>query len=242
MARKVRLEKKEEDSEEIFVEPKFDKKEFIEKELSESKPLFISVLTGLIIGIISGAITISLATEDKPLNGALFGGLAFFIGFVLVRIFFSLLKVDVSKYKPQQWLGHIAGYFFTWLTVFIISINPPFADLAYPNSSGIEITYSVDSQNWTIVPSESLKISGPIKINVTGYISDNVAIKDVLLIMRVNNNDNTPVRLNQSAHGKYSYVFEHAGNAVYKFSFVAYDTANHKSVFTSREITVVQNF
>ena len=242
MARKVRLEKKEEESEEVFVEPKFDKREFIEKELSETKPLFISVLSGLIIGIISGAITISLATEDKPLNGALFGGVAFFIGFVLVRIFFSLLKVDVSKYKPQQWLGHIAGYFFTWLTVFIILINPPFADLAYPTSSGIEISYSVDSQNWTIVPSETLNISSPIKINVTAYITDNMAIKEVLLIIRVNNYDSNPVRLNQSAQGKYSHLFDHAGNAVYKFSFIAYDTANHKSVFTSRELSVIQNF
>jgi hypothetical protein len=42
------------------------------------------------------------------------------------------LKIDLSKFGKGEWLGCGAFYIFTWLSIFILSINPPFYDPSPP--------------------------------------------------------------------------------------------------------------
>ncbi|MFA5944743.1 MAG: hypothetical protein WC876_09780, partial [Candidatus Thermoplasmatota archaeon] len=53
----------------------------------------------------------------------------FFLG---LKSVFTMLKVDIKHFGRREWLGTGALYFITWLSFFIIAINPPVSDFAAP--------------------------------------------------------------------------------------------------------------
>ena len=143
-----------------FEFPEFDEKEFKEKEKRKAKTSFISFGFGILMGIISHFAWTSISPSLR-------WGLTFLlaicsIGF-LAKIL-QLLKIDISKFEKKEWMGSISFYFFTWLAIFIISINPPFYDASPPKIDVVALP-------------EIQEVGGNILI--AARITDNVGVKEV---------------------------------------------------------------
>ena len=121
---KKRKEKTDED-EIDFKLPKFDEKKFIQKERRNIKTLFLSVLLGFIISLISFGFWALLSNSFIRWELVLVFGV---FNASWLKYLFIKLNIDLTDFGRKGWLGSYAMYFFTWLIVLIILVNPPFYD------------------------------------------------------------------------------------------------------------------
>jgi hypothetical protein len=125
---KKRKEKSEEE-EFDFKLPKFDEKKFLKKERRNIKTLFLSFLIGLVMAIISFAFWVLL--KDSSLRWPL----VFLFGFINIswlKYVFLRLNIDLTDFGRKGWFSSGAIYFFTWLVLLIVLVNPPFYDEQSP--------------------------------------------------------------------------------------------------------------
>ena len=112
-----------------FIPPDFDEDAFIHREMVSFRTTLLLFLWGIVAAAVSWG---AFAAMGGVKTGWLVGlGIAavFFLG--LKRVFL-MLKVDIKHFGRREWLGTAALYFFTWLSFFIIAINPPVSDFAAP--------------------------------------------------------------------------------------------------------------
>ena len=176
MAKKRR--QKSEKKEELDIKiPEFDEHEFIALELRKSKMSFIA----FIFAIFMVVITYLLYSVTHPdWRGPVVLG---FLGVVGLRFMTRLMKIDVSDFEWKNWFGSGAIYFFSWLAIFVLVLNPPFSDFAEPEIELKEFSYFFfnEDTNETYWKSFDLNIEepqaqGPLKINITMKITDNSQI------------------------------------------------------------------
>ncbi|MCD6481304.1 MAG: hypothetical protein J7L31_03410 [Thermoplasmata archaeon] len=140
--------------------PEFDEEKFMEKERRKAKTAFVAFLFGVFMAIICHLLWRNL---DEGLKWPLSFLLAIAsIGFMAKIL--QLLKVDINSFTKKEWFGSIAFYFFTWLAIFILSINPPFYD-ASPPKMDVALLPEIQGENGSIM--------------VLAYVSDNVGVEDV---------------------------------------------------------------
>ncbi|MEA3137465.1 MAG: hypothetical protein QOC71_1746, partial [Thermoplasmata archaeon] len=141
-----------------FIPPDFDEDAFIHKELVSFRTTLILFLWAIVAAAVAWA---AFAAMGGAKAGWLVGlGIAavFFLG--LKRIF-TMLKVDIKHFGRREWLGTAALFFFTWLSFFIIAINPPVSDFAPPRVA--------------LVPSPATQTpDGMVAIHL--FVEDNVAL------------------------------------------------------------------
>jgi len=137
--------KKGEKAEPSFVFPEFDRTEWLEKEVRDSKAGLIGVAWALLVGLMSWQL--SLATGQAR-YGLLFG---FAACFAIIKIL--PLIIDTSSFERKSWAGPILTALFAWLGVFILLSNPPFSDIAPPRVGGLDF-YIEDDDGWntTVAP------------------------------------------------------------------------------------------
>ncbi|MDP6846868.1 MAG: hypothetical protein QF366_04440 [Candidatus Poseidoniia archaeon] len=137
--------KKGEKAEPSFVFPEFDRTEWLEKEVRDSKAGLIGVAWALLVGLMSWQL--SLATGQAR-YGLLFG---FSACFAIIKIL--PLVIDTSSFERKSWAGPILTAVFAWLGVFILLSNPPFSDIAPPRVGALDF-YIEDNDGWntTVVP------------------------------------------------------------------------------------------
>ncbi len=150
MARR-RHEKEEEDTEgAVFTPPEFDRKEFIEEEINRARAAILPIILAIAMGIVSAYLYLHMDKSYAwPMCAAI--GLG---AFALMKFIYPMGGVDVSKLKKKDIFGHAVMYFFAWLAVFIIFMNPPFADYAAPEIQDVHIE-GYDGQNWTAYDADS---------------------------------------------------------------------------------------
>jgi len=159
MAKKRREKDEEEDID--FKIPKFDEQKFIQKEKRNARTLFFSFLMGLFIGLISFGFWVLLTESSSwiawPLV-LLFGVMnAFWLRYV-----FHKFNIDFKEFGRKEWISAYAIYFFSWLLVLVIMVNPPFYDGENPR---IELTFLPTVQ----------ELGGTVL--VVAQIADNVAVE-----------------------------------------------------------------
>lgn len=176
MARR-RHEKEEEEEKEVFTIPEFDEKEYINKEMNKSKASIAIVFLGTIFAIIS---TIVFLTTLSWALGALIG----LSGFFFFKFFYPLFKADASALEKKDYIGHGAIYIFTWLAVFILCINMPFADLSSPSISDVHFEGYVDSQHAWLPYNTTGNFS---EYRIVATVTDNSGIR-LVEIREVSNN------------------------------------------------------
>lgn len=112
-----------------FIPPDFDEDAFIHRELVSFRTTLILFLWAIVAAAVSWG---AFAAMGGVKTGWLVGlGVAAVLFLGLKRIFL-MLKVDIKHFGRREWLGTGALYFFTWLSFFIIAINPPVSDFAPP--------------------------------------------------------------------------------------------------------------
>lgn len=121
-----RRKEKDEEEDKPFKIPKFDEKAFLKRERRNIKTSFLSVLFGGFMALICFGFWL-LMGKEVPLRWEL----VFLVGFinaVFLRHIFSRLNIDLTDFGRKNWFASYAIYFFTWLIVFIVLVNPPFYD------------------------------------------------------------------------------------------------------------------
>ena len=123
MAKKRR--EKEEGEESDFKLPKFDEAKFLKKERRNIKTLFISFIFGIIIAFICFGfwtlLTDSLFRWELVLLVGVFN-------IPWLKYIFIRLNIDMTDFGRRGWFGSFATYFFTWLIILFVLVNPPFYD------------------------------------------------------------------------------------------------------------------
>ena len=113
-----------------FQIPKFDEAAFIKKERRNIKTMFISFLFGLLLAAICFGFWVLLVGSFLQWELVLLVGV---VNMVWLRYIFLKLNVDLSEFGRRGWLTSYATYFFTWLLVLVVLVNPPFYDTEAPH-------------------------------------------------------------------------------------------------------------
>jgi len=120
-----RRKEKDEEDDAPFKLPKFDKESFLKKEKKNIKITVLAFLFGVGLAVIAFGFWALLSGNSfrwpLVLLFGIFSGSWF--RYLLLR-----LNVDTSSFTRKNWFTYYAVYFFTWLIVLIVLVNPPFYD------------------------------------------------------------------------------------------------------------------
>ncbi|UCD14629.1 MAG: hypothetical protein JSW60_04200 [Thermoplasmatales archaeon] len=157
MAKKRKEKTKEEELD--FKLPKFDEEKFLKRERRNIKTLFLSFLVGFVISLISFGFWNLL--YGSGLRWELILLLGVFCAPWLKYLFLKL-DIDLTDFGKKGWFGSYATYFFTWLIVLVILVNPPFHDEEAPIAEVV------------VLPGMQ-ELGGTVSI--VAYITDNVGVE-----------------------------------------------------------------
>jgi hypothetical protein len=192
MAKKRKKDKKEEEEEYEFTPPDFDEKEFLKKELKDTKASLVSIGVAVMFGVLAGA----LGSIDRSIIlPSLLLGLA---GIFLLKYIYQFLKVDISHFQKKNWLGVAGTFFFTFLAVTVLVINVPFIDLAAPTVDNVVVwvddgspvlhglQYIPENSTWLIISGGAWDkvIRSSDTVNITAHVSDNgkLSVVDIAIV------------------------------------------------------------
>lgn len=186
MAKKRKKGKEKEEEEYEFRPPEFDEKEFLRKELKETRTLLFTVGFAALVGIVAALLTY-LSDDLVGVGFILLVG-----GLISLKYIYPLVKVDTSGFTKKNWAGNGAWFFFTFLAAWILMLNYPVADFADPdvsevivwvshagNTTAIEYTYVQSAGGWTWVPrygenlADMIHADSTYTINITARVTDN---------------------------------------------------------------------
>jgi len=195
MAKKRKKDKKQ-DEEYEFRPPDFNEREFLQKELRDSRAAIVAVGIAVLFGVIAGIVT---ALNTSLVLVAFIIGIA---GLASLKYIYNLLGFDTSGFTKKNWAGTAVTYFFTFLAIWVLLINTPFADLTDPGIddvtiwvsdgatlSGIEYTKTEsDTWAWTaktegVNPDQLIHTWNSHTINITANIADGggIAVAEIAL-------------------------------------------------------------
>lgn len=240
---KKRKKDKEEKEEYEFAPPDFDEREFLLKELRDTKTVLYTVGYASLFGIAAGLIS-------NYNEGLVLTGLALVLGGLLsLKYFYPLMKIDISDFQKKNWAGNIAWFFFTFLAVWVLTFNYPFADHANPSindvtvwvDSGTNVTaldYKyVDSvggyvwvARWGGDPDATIYASSSYTINITAIVADNAELTTV----RISVNGGELVHMTAEGDHRFGYSLtgDQLASGSLTFTMTAWDEAGHEAVFT----------
>ncbi len=120
MAKKKRRIKEEPEETYEFTPTEFDEKEFILKELFNTKVFFVVILLSMLSGVM-WAFTYTLGTHMWPV-----GLLVCILLIVFMKRLLALFKVRVEMIDGKSMVANYAMYFLLALGITILLINAPF--------------------------------------------------------------------------------------------------------------------
>jgi hypothetical protein len=185
MAKKRKKDKKEEEEYE-FTPPEFDEKEFLKKEIKDTKTAIWTIGYAGVFGIIAGEISALGRSLVAP------SILVALIGIVFLRYFYQMLDIDIGQFTRKNWVGNIGTFFFTFLAIWVLMVNVPFMDLANPSVDkvivwvddgttirGLEYKF-VDARgiyDWVPISNDSwspvIHTTTTTTVNITARVTDN---------------------------------------------------------------------
>ena len=222
------MAKKKGKREEGFTFPEFDKEEFRQKELRDSKVILFSVFYALVIAVISYSLVRMTSLERSVM---LFG---FIAPFGLIKILPFI--VDTSEFERKNWFGPIFMSFLAWLGLFILFSNPPFNDISNPEFGVTEVYIEEDGQ-WNLT--EEIDSGTPFVLIVS--VKDNWKIDNVVISANKGGSgfmSSTPMvklesdnSFNITGNHRYYYYFENGLDAeAYSFTFTAEDEEGNSTI------------
>ena len=251
---KKRKKDKEKEEEYEFTPPEFDEKEFLKKELRDIRTGLITVVFAIVLGIAAGAVSM---IGNNLVIVAFFIGIA---GIAILKQFYAFLGIDTSDFKKKNWAGNIATLFFTFLAVWILTINMPFTDHADPTieevivwvndgtkNLSLQYEYISDSVGWGWVSSDPtnytednlIRSSASYTVNITARVVDNGKLSTVTI--NVMSGTTTP-ELNMVNEGKHRFGYSVKGDALgteLTFQINAADSVGNSAIFKPSKAIVV---
>ena len=183
---KKRKKDKEPQEDYQFIPPDFDEKEFLRKEMRDIRSALLTIAFAVLFGAVAGGIA-----SASP-NFALVGLIIVIAGIVALPTLYRIVGVDTSAFQKKHWAGNLGTFFFTFLAIWVMLMNPPFADLAKPMVddvivwvesdgvlTGLEYVYlePLGGYYWIVTntssPAGTIHVDSGDTINITAKIADN---------------------------------------------------------------------
>jgi len=232
-----------------FVPPSFDEKEFLRKEIRDTRTVFLTIGYAVMFGLAASFISyISTA----------FVGLAFMLGvagIVSLKYVYPFMRVDTTEFKKKNWAGSVAWFFLTFLAVWVLLFNYPLADFADPdiedivvwverdgNVTAIEYKYVKTEGDYIWVPlygedlATMIRANATYSVNLTAHVADNGKIDSVMI--RVSGIHEEFVPMTDEGDSRYGFVLSGADLSVasgLRFSIYAVDSDGNEHEFTPGE-------
>ena len=253
MAKKRKKDKKKEEEEYEFTPPEFNEREFLEKELKETRAAIITVGIAVVFGVLAAVVT---AMTPGLIAVAFVIGVA---GMFLLKYVYGFLRIDISGFTKKNWAGTIVTYFFTFLAIWVLLINTPFADLADPSIDQVTIWVSVDTtltgitykQNSSTKVMEWLRVDNDAKpeaglihttdnytINITARIADTGGLASAEIAISSTSDYKLMAK---GGTGKFEYRIDGgmlSGQSVLTFFLHAEDKNGNEQLFNPPSIAV----
>lgn len=112
-----------------FLPPDFDEDQFIHREIVSFRTTLILFLWGIVAAAVSWGL---FAAVEGARMGWFYGLMVCAVFFLALRFLFKRFGADIKHWGRREWVGTGFLFFFTWLGVFIVAINPPVSDFAPP--------------------------------------------------------------------------------------------------------------
>jgi hypothetical protein len=205
---------KEEEQELDFKKPKFDKEKFIRNEKEKIKITILSFIFGIAISFISFGFWILLKGNDFRWELVLLFGI---FTAAWLRYIFIKLNIDLTELGRKGMFTSYAIYFFSWLLVLIVLVNPPFYD---DESPMIELVTLPSSQ----------EIGGTVKI--VAKITDNVGIENINFKLYYPNGEYSFIDNYTFENNIFTYIFNNSEDTlgIFNYELVATDFSGLKSI------------
>jgi hypothetical protein len=126
-----RRREKDEEEDKPFKLPKFDEEAFLKRERRNIKTMFIAALFGILMALVCFGFWVLMGSESGvrwPLVLLVCIANAAFVKYIFLR-----LNIDISDFTKKNWFTNYAVYFFVWLIILILLVNPPVYDDERPN-------------------------------------------------------------------------------------------------------------
>jgi len=214
---KRRKEGTEEEEQFDFQIPKFDEEGFIKRERRNIKTLFISFLFGLLIAVICFGFWALMGDNFLRWELVLLVGV---VNAIWIKYLFLKLNIDLADFGRKGWLTAFATYFFTWLLLLIVLVNPPFYDGEAPHVE-VAVLPGMQEPGGTIL--------------IAAYIVDNVGVNKAGINFTVMDPNGTiSVPEFSFENNIFRYTYENPSNltGTYNYTFIVSDVNNRKKTMT----------
>ena len=195
---------------EVFVEPEFNEKEFLEYEKERAKATVVIFLIAAVLGLLSGYFFII---------GIWYVGVLIVLGIlVYFRKVFTALHLKLPQRNTHVFLL-VMVFFLTWIIFWTIFLNPPISNIAGPQISNIQVFKS--DGKWASLNETNGIYAFPIPHN-NDPISFRVYVSYIGSIQNVSVSYSTaggsPITLTSNYYDSYVYFNETVSTATYDFT------------------------
>jgi hypothetical protein len=166
-----RRKEKDEEEEKPFKLPKFDEVAFLKREKRNIKATFISFLFGCFMALICFGFW-ALMGRENGLRWELVLLVAV-IDAAFLKYIFVRLNIDLTDFARKNWFGSYATYFFTWLIVFVVLVNPPFYDDEDPRMEVVVLPEMQEPGGTILIVAKITDNSGIEKQDIAFTIDNN---------------------------------------------------------------------
>jgi hypothetical protein len=167
---KRRKKDEEEKEDKPFKIPKFDEESYFRRERRNIKTTFLAFLFACLIAFICFGFWALMGSSTEFRWFLVF--LVFIANTAFIRFIYLRLNIDISDFTRRNWFMIYGTYFFTWILIFIVLVNPPFYDDEAPM---VDLVILPDMQEF----------GNPIKI--VAKITDNAGVDKSDIIFTINN-------------------------------------------------------
>jgi hypothetical protein len=211
MAKRYKEEAAEEEPE--FKIPPFDEQKFINRERRNIKTVFISFLLGIVIALISFGFWVLLTGNFLQWELVLLFGV---FNMPWVRFIILKLHIDVTEFGRRGWLSAYATYFFTWLIILIVLVNPPFYDGESPQIQAVALP-GAQTPGGTVL--------------IVAHITDNVRVSSFnFSYTDPQGTPHSPPTSYQNGILQFLYNQNNTALGKYNYTLTATDPSNHRTV------------
>jgi len=196
MAKRKRNVDREEDK--PFKLPKFNVEKFLKRERRNIRVTFWSAVFGILMALICFGFW-ALMGPESTLRWPLVLLVAI-VDAIFLRSIFNWRRIDITDFVRKNWFSSYAIYFFTWLVIFIVLVNPPIYDDENPRVQ-------------LVVLPENQEFGGTVEI--IAKITDNAGVEKSGITLTVNGTVIDPSK----------YAFE---NNIFKYVYED-DTINNET-------------
>ncbi len=208
--------------------------------MRETGAITISLIVGSLLGLIAYLFSRYLSQGIATFLGFLLP----FAGFFVFLFIIKKVEIDISHYKPLNWITHFGVIFMTVLTVWLVLINAPFSYVSAPYVSHLNVSYAhaLNSTSWKRVSliATSSGYSMPVGsiipvhswINFTVTALSESGIKNITLIISSGNSAVDRIAMTNMGNSEYRALWNAtaAGNFICTISI--YDMHENYSVTT----------